>query len=178
MKKILTLSSIAVIFATLFTITSCSKAPLVITYTMDDMTACLIADPYQGYQTFTFNLDHDDVAAILTSNSVDISRVTDTKLAKIKAVITTPGATNFDQIDNIEVYMKAAGATGNGDQIAYTPSIGDGVIEVVFTINGVDLKSILSEDKVITVKVLNGTNGNAPVCIKLTEGKVEITARK
>jgi len=178
MKKIFTLSSIAVIFAALLTITSCNKDKFVITYTMDDMTACLVANPNNTPQEFTFALDHDDVLAVVSAASVDLSSVKETKLGKIKVVITPAGSANLDQIEGIQVYMKALGTSGDGEQIAHTPSITNGAVEIAFNINGADLKKTLSEDMIITVRVFNKPSGNDPVCIKLTEGTIEITAQK
>ena len=70
MKKILAILSVALLLAGIFTINSCSTAPLLVPYLLGEKEACLTINPYQGYQSFTFPLNQSDVKAALTSAEV------------------------------------------------------------------------------------------------------------
>lgn len=139
--------------------------------------ACLTINPYQGYQSFTFPLNQSDVKAALTSAEVaDLSRVTSIKLKsgiKFRAV-----TGNLNELSNIEVYLKVATASGVGDQIAYSGTLASGATEVVLQINGTELKQVLTNDMILTVKVLNATTGNTARCYKLSDGAIEASVRK
>lgn len=178
MKKILTLSISALIFAALATVTSCSKDPLIVTYNFGDKPIDLPANPYNTYQYYYFDVNHTDVMSALTNAGVkDLSRVNTAKVKKMKAVVTTTGA-NFDEISGVWVYLKSPGTTDDGDMIAYADNMGGGIAEVAMTLSGAEVKKVLTEDMVLYVKVLSGASGSSALTIKLTEGTIEIEAKK
>ncbi len=179
MKKILSVSFYAFLLAGFFSITSCTKEPLIIPYDFGEQTFCLPANPFQAYQTYTFNINKADiVAAMAAAGITDIDRVTKAGLKPgFKAVVATTGA-NLDEIANIEVYMKLAGTGGTGNQIAYSDNISAGATEVGILISGAELKEAVTNDVTITVKILNKPSGNSAVCVKLTSGIIEVSVRR
>ena len=46
------------------------------------------------------------------------------------------------------------------------------------TLSGAEVKKVLTEDMVLYVKVLTGASGSSALTIKLTEGTIEIEAKK
>jgi hypothetical protein len=174
MKKYLSLSLVTLLLAGLTTFTSCKKETIFIPYDLGDKIVCLDVNPIQEYHFFTFDLNHNDLVAALSAAGVtDLSKVKTVKLKKIKAVVTDAGA-DFDEIATIEVYLKETGASGDGTQIAYTPTIEAGTIEVQLLLNGVEMFQVLNTDMTLNVKVLNKPTGNSAICTKLTQGQIEI----
>ena len=183
MKKIITLSFYAFMFAGFVAMSSCSKAPLVIPYAIDDQEYCLPANPNQAYVTQSFDVFHTDIATAMNAAGVtDIGRATKAGLkAGFKVKVSGSGFTNLNDIGNVEVYMKergTAGVNGVGQQVAYSDAITNGSTEVLLLLNGVDLKDVVTKDLTFTVKILNATGGNAAGCVKLTDGVIEVSARK
>ena len=179
MKKIFTLSICALLLAGVITISSCNSDPLIVPYNFGEQEVCLPASATQGYQVFTYDIHHADVTAALTAAGItDLGRVTTAKLKTgFKAKISTTGS-NFDQISNIEVYMKLTGTGGTGDQIAYSDVLATGATETTLLVNGTEMKQAVTSDITLTVKVLNKLSGNNPVCVKLTDGTINVSVRK
>lgn len=177
MKKIISLAFASLSLALLFSISSCTKEPVIVSYNLGDKEVCLVSNVYQGYQTFTFNVSHSDITAVLTAAGYsDLAKATSVKLKDgIKAVSSTG---NLDEILNVEVYFKVAGTSGDGDQIAYVQTLPTGATEAVLSVNGLELKPALTNDVTITVKVLNKTTGNSAKCYKITSGVFDISLKK
>lgn len=177
MKKILSSISFLALFAVLFI--SCDKEPIVIPFTIADHEECLVATTAFDYVSREFDLKKSDVLdKLATVNITDVSKVTTVKFADgLKVQVSGSGA-NLDEISNIEVYMKIKGTTGTGNQVAYSSPIAVGATEVEMKLNGVELKDILSNDMTFTVKFLNKAGGNAPICMKLTSGTINLTAKQ
>lgn len=180
MKKIMSAAFVAVMFATTLSITSCNKDVLVI-YNVPEKTVCLPttgSNPQNGFADTAVVLVSDIKAAFSAVNATyDLSRIKTAKFKGFKAVISTTGA-NFDQISGLQLYIKADGTSGDGQQIAYIDNIGNGVAEVALTLNGVDIKPLMSNEKlVLTLRVFNKAGGNSEVCVKATTGTIEIQAK-
>jgi hypothetical protein len=176
-KKVLTFAITLLVFAGVATFTSCTKAPLVFKYNVGDKDLCLPANPYQGYQVYTFPINHNDLLAVVGATT-DLSKVNSAK-AKGFQVALSSGGTDLSQIATVEVYMKlATNTTSLGDQIAYSTAFGTGISNVTLSLNGTDVKQALSNDMVMTVKVLNVTSGNTPICMKLTQGYIEMEVKQ
>lgn len=179
MKKILSISLYAFLLIGFFTTTSCTKEPLLIPYNFGDREFCLPANPFQAYQTYTFDVSHADIVAAMSAAGItDVGRATKAGLkAGFKVKISGTAFTNLDQISNVEVYMKETGTGGTGTQVAYSDNIAAGATEVLLLINGVDLKLAVTKDITLTVKILNKAAGNTAGCVKLTDGIIEVTVR-
>jgi len=179
MKKILTLSLYAFLLTGFFSISSCTKEPLIIPYNLTEYEFDIPANPYQAYQTYTFNLLHADVQTVLTAAGItDMGRVQKAALKsgfKAKASVT---GTNLDEILSVEVYMKEMGTGGDGTQVAYSQNIGSGASETLLLINGADLKMAVTKDVTFTVKVLNKPTGNSALKLKLGQGIIDVTVRQ
>lgn len=180
MKKIMSAAFVAVLFATTLSITSCNKEVLVI-YNVPEKEGCLPATGIQSATGYAFTeevLVSDIKAAFTAVNATyDLSRIKTAKFKGFKAVVSTTGA-NFNQISGLQLYIKADGASGDGEQIAYIDNIGNGVAEVALTLNGVDIKPLMSNEKLIlTLRVFNKAGGNSAVCVKATTGTIEIQAK-
>ncbi len=179
MNKTLSISAITAFFAIAITISSCEKGPLLIPYTLGDLDTCLVGNPYQGYQVFSFHISHDDIVAVLNAAGVtDFGKVNSVKLKKLKVAIDAGGVANFDEITAVEVYYRLPTESGDGDQIAYINNMGDGLLEAELTLHGKDMKQLLTEDIVLTAKVLNEPTGNSAVCFKLTEGIIQMEVKR
>ncbi len=180
MKKIISVAFMAVLFAVSISITSCNKDVLVI-YNVPEKEGCLPSTGIQsstGY-AFTEEILVSDIKSVFnTVNATyDLSRIKTAKFKGFKAVISTTGV-NFDQISGLQLYIKADGASGDGEQIAYVDNIGNGVAEVTLNLNGVDIKPLMSNEKLIlTLRVFNKAGGNSAVCVKATSGTIEIQAK-
>ena len=173
-----TLFIAVMLIASLMTISSCTKSPIVIHYNLNDMNICIPANPYQTYQVYTFPLKTSDVQAFLKSagGTTDISKVSSAVVNGFTAEIVTTGS-DFSQISSVEVYMKLASDTSStsvGSQVAYSQNLGAGIKQSKLLLNGVDIRQALSNDMTITVKVLDVPTGNAAVCMKLTEGVIAL----
>ncbi|MFM2306846.1 MAG: hypothetical protein RLZZ367_1515, partial [Bacteroidota bacterium] len=88
-------------------------------------------------------------------------------------------ATTLDEISSIEVYIKETGTSGDGTQIAYSPTIANGATEIQLNLNGTDLKDVVTKDMTLTVKVLNKASGNTQkACLTLTNGIVDVSVKQ
>jgi len=179
MKKILSISLYAFLLIGFFTTTSCNKEPLIIPYSFGEKVFCLDPNTYQ-YKNFTFDISHADIVAAMSAAGItDVSRATKAGLkAGFKVKVSGTDFTTLDQISSVELYMKETGTGGDGTQVAYSSNIVSGATEVLLLINGVDMKQVVTKDITLTVKVLNKAGGNTYGCIKLTDGVIEISARK
>lgn len=179
MKKLFNLSAIA-LFLSMFFITSCNK-DVTVFYNVGELSGCLPQTNIQsanGYE-YTEEVLVSDIRAAFDAAKVtyDLGRVKTARFKNFKAVVSTTGA-NFDQIAGMQLYVKADGTSGAGEQIAYVDNIGSGVAEVALTLNGVDIKSLMNNQKLIlTLKVFNKSAGNDAICVKITSGIIEIQAK-
>lgn len=173
MKKI-TISFIG-LFALLVSISSCTKDPIGVKYDLGTKEACLDADPYQKYFTFTYVVQQSDLKAAVKAAGAewDLSLIKTVNLKGLKAQVQDSNK-NLDQIASVEVYVREDNATTDGTQVAYSENIGGGVTEVSLSPNGANLKEWLDKDHInLYVKVLNGTNGNDAICLNLSSGYIE-----
>jgi hypothetical protein len=180
MKKNATYSVVFILITALLGISSCSKAPLVIKYDLGELNITLPGQVYQGYQVYTFPISHTDVQSFISSvgKTTDLSRVSSSIVKGLTANVTTTGS-DFSQISSVEVYLKpASNTTSVGDQVAYSEPFASGVTQSVLKANGTDMRQLLSNDMVLTVKVLNSTGGNNPINLKLNQGYIEISVRQ
>ncbi|MEI6312846.1 MAG: hypothetical protein WCP57_11350 [Bacteroidota bacterium] len=170
MKKLI-FTSYAIIIASIF-LFSCTKDPIYVSYVTPDKEVCLTGTTAYDYVSKEFPIDHADVAALVTADQLDnISSIM--LKSGVKVQVSTSGY-NLDQISSIELYLKEKDATGLGQQIAYSDPIGLGATEVNMQLNGVNVKDMATKDMTMTVKVLNKSGGNTPVCLKLTSSTFEI----
>jgi hypothetical protein len=182
MKKSYAMPVLAILFAAILSISSCKKDDLVVPYDLGNQTVCVDPNPYQGYITYTTNTNHNDVQAVLTAAGVkDLNRLTKAALRTgFKATVSATGvATTLDEISSIEVYIKETGTSGDGTQIAYSPTIANGATEIQLNLNGTDLKDVVTKDMTLTVKVLNKASGNTQkACLTLTNGIVDVSVKQ
>lgn len=183
MRKPFSLSIIAVLFAALFSVSSCTKEDLVIPYDLGSLTGCVEPDQFQGYKIYTYDISHDAIHDALAAAGVtDMAKISKARLKSgMKASISATGvATNLDELSSIEVYIKETGTQGDGSQIAYSPpSIANGATEVELSMTGIELKDFITKDMTILVKILNKNSGNSQkACITFTNGIVDISAKK
>lgn len=180
MKKILTASFVVVALAGILSITSCSKAVVVLA-PISDKSVCFDASAFIGSQDKTYDVLVSDIQAAFSQAGVtyDVARIKSSKFKGFKAVITS--GTNFDNIAGFQVYAQSpgAGAPTEADKVAYIDFTGTGVTEVDVTVTGMELKNLLSKDKIIlTVRTFNNKNNTPEVCFKLTGGVIEFEAKK
>lgn len=182
MRKTFSLSVIAVLFAALFSVSSCTKEDLVIPYDLGSLTGCIEPNQFQGYQTYSYDISHDDIHDALAAVGVtDMTKITKARLKSgLKASISATGvATNLDELASVEVYIKETGTQGDGTQVAYSPAIANGATEIELSMNGTELKDFITKDMTILVKILNKNSGNTKkACITFTNGIVDISAKK
>jgi|688.fasta_scaffold106167_3 hypothetical protein len=179
MKKIIYSSLSVLILLTTLTFTSCTKEALSVPYTIDDKEVCLPSNPFQAYYSNSFDINKSDVIAIIDAfDGATIENVSSAALKEGLKIEVSSSGTTLNQIANIELYMKDKGTSGDGTQIAYSSPISNNATEVTMVSNGIDLKSLTTSDKTITIKVLNSTGGNDPICIKLTNGVVNFSVKQ
>lgn len=182
MKKSFALPFLAVLFAGLLCISSCKKEDLVVPYNFGDQPICLEVDPYQSVRVHTFSITNAQMLSILNAAGVtDLSKVKKATLKQgFKAVITTAGtATNLDELEGMQVYMKETGATDDGVQIAYTDVITPGSTETEFKLHGTNLIDAVTKDVTFTVKITNKVAGNSKkACIVLSQGTIEVAVKQ
>lgn len=176
MKKFSIIALLA-ITAGLFSISSCTKDPLIVPYNLGEFSLCFNNSAFIQYQDFAFPITKEDVKGAFQSAGVsfDPSKIENAKLTNLEGVITTTGA-QFNTFASIEVYVREIGATGNGEQIAYTENLGDNnSIGVAFQVNGTQLKEWLQKEGFeLHVRVLNKANNTPQTCLKLTAGIIKI----
>lgn len=182
MKKTFSLSIVAVLFAAMLSVSSCTKEDLVIPYDLGSLTGCIEPNQFQGYQTYSYNISHDDIHDALAAVGVtDMTKIKQARLKSgLKASISATGlATNLDELASVEVYIKETGTQGDGTQVAYSPAIANGATEIELSMNGTELKDFITKDMTILVKILNKTSGNTKkACLTFTKGIIDISAKQ
>lgn len=175
MKKLI-FTSYTIILASILLV-SCEKDPLYIPYNSPDKEICLTATSAYDYVSQEFDVNHNDVKALVTADQLDL--ISSIMLKAGIKVATSNTSYNLDQISSIELYMKEKGATGIGQQIAYSDPITAGAQEVTMQLNGVNLKDMATKDMTMTVKVLNKSGGNSALCltVKSTIFEIKVTPK-
>ncbi len=183
MKKNIYLTTlVAFVMAGIIGFSSCSKDPIVVTYNLSEFSPlCIPASPsVYGYTSFNFTIAQTDIRTAMTSAGVNdpFGRLEKAEIKGLKAEVTS-GA-NFDEIGSVEVYLKNTGTSGTGTQVAYSENIGNGSASFDLKLNGAALKEMVKAGDIdVLVKVLTKSPGNQnAVCMKLSSGKIELTAKK
>lgn len=175
MKKLfLSMATVVAIFS-MVTISSCGKNEVTVPFNIDEQTFCIAQNPFNTYATFDFNITKTTIqAAFAAANQTyDVSKLKEAKLSGLK-VVTESSAITFDEFQGVEVYLREVGATADGEQVAYSQSIGSGVNEVTLAMNGKELKDWVAKDQFqVHVKVLN-KGSNAATCVKMRGGVIGI----
>jgi hypothetical protein len=177
MKNILYSSLLSACLFILIGVSSCTKTPLVIDYTISDMQSCLNLTSTQSYHIDTFTVSHSAIVSAISNAGVkDLSRVTSVGLKQMQVV--GVGSANFDQVSGVEVYYVNTNVPANVTQCAYgNGGTAAGVTQFSLLINGADLTQMLYSDGLLIVKVLNKANGNPAMCLKVTQGIIETNVR-
>jgi len=171
------------VMAAIMTIASCCKDPFIIPYTLGDVSLCLPANPNYGpYQVQTTTITKAQISAAMEQAGVSFSadRIENAKLDKAEVEVTSAGL-SFDEISSAELYVREAGQSGDGKQIAYSEAIPAGAQSIQLKLNGEDLKPYLLLDQFeLLLKVLNKdkTGGTPAICVKLTNSLIKIEAKK
>jgi hypothetical protein len=171
------------LMAAIMTIASCSNEPIVIPYNLGDVSLCLPANPNFGpYQVQTYTVVQADVIDKLEEFGVSYSpdRIENAKLDKAEIAVTSAGL-SLDEISSAELYVRQAGQTTDGEQVAYSQNIPAGAQSITLQLNGVDLKPyLISNSFELVLKVLNKdkTGGTPAICVKLTNSLIKIEAKK
>jgi len=176
MKKQLLFPALFLLLVSAFSISSCTKEPVTVKYGLSEVEVCLPADPYQAYHELTHVVQQSEIKAAVEAagGKWDVSLIKKATMNNFKAVVTTNGV-NLNDIATVEVYIKDDNTTGNGTQVAYSENIGDGATETTLKLNGTDLKEFLSKDHfTLLIRILNKENGNAPVCVTVKEGTMDL----
>lgn len=181
MKKILYTLLVAVVATAL---SSCDKEPLRVPYKIGDWQFCLPAKPFQGYEVYTEVINKNDIVAALQSAGVefDADRIESAKFESATVEVEASGS-NLNEIQSLEVYIGDVGQTTNLTQIAYSENIGDNATSTTLRLNGTELKSFILKDQFqLTLKALNkdktSTGGTAAICLKLTEGVINMQVKQ
>lgn len=178
MKKISLFTICATLFVLAATLNSCTKEDITVVQKLSDKPVCLPQQPFQKSNTDnTFTITQADITAAFSAVGATYNpdKIKNLKLSEVKAKITTTAAT-FNEIEGFEVYAKGPNTSGNGTQVAYVGNIDNNATEVTLSINGTDIKDLLSETSITFVaRVTNKTNGNAAICFDLTDGLLQYT---
>jgi hypothetical protein len=178
MKKLVSATLVLAIFAGIAITSSCKKEDINVILSLTDKRVCLTATPNIRYQEEDFDVLRTDVESAFSSAgaSFDLDKIQEIKFLEANAALETSG--NFDDISNVEVYIRPFGASGDGEQIAYG-SAGNGVSTLTLQFNGTDLAALFkaNDHLVLKVKVLNKAGGNAAKCVKLVGSKFTIRVK-
>lgn len=178
MKKISLFTICATLFVLAATLNSCTKEDVTVVQKLSDKPVCLPQQQFQATNTDnSFTITQADITAAFSAVGATYSpdKIKNLKVSEVKAKITTTAAT-FNEIGGFEVYAKGPNTTGDGTQVAYVGNIDNNATEVTLSINGTDIKELLSGTSItFVVRVTNKTNGNAAVCFNLTGGLLQYT---
>ncbi|MBK7147298.1 MAG: hypothetical protein IPH78_00410 [Bacteroidetes bacterium] len=180
MKKFSLVVFTATLFAAIVGISSCNKA-LELGLKLDAEQICIPAQQFvvaAGVpQTFTIPVTKIQSEFAANGVTFDLNKIKTATFKNYKIKVNTSSA-NFNYVGGVSVYAKAEGAAGNGEQIAYTNLTGSNVTEVDLLSNGVNLKSLLNGNIVVTVLTFNNANNSPETCFSLENGTILVETSK
>lgn len=178
MKKITPFSIYGLLLVAVLSASSCKKTEETetLSYTEPVHQACSF-DYGSAYET-------EDVGDVTTATvqqafaslgkTYNPDKIVSAKLKSLTATI-SPGVntTNFNDISTIQVLIKLPSAS-SGVQIAHAENIPSGLTTVSLTINAVELKSFITQQSQIVVKIANkGNELYADNCVNFSQGVIE-----
>jgi len=181
MKKLFSISlALVAMLAVVFTVSSCTKDNVNVILSLSSKQICINTNPFQGYQEEDFDIMRSELQSAFSAvgQTFDLSKIESVKLLEGNLVLASSG--NVDDLSNVEVYIRPYGATGDGQQVAYSNTIGTGVTTISFQFNGTDLSTMFKENDhlVLKVKILNKLTGNSAKCLDLTSAKFSVSVKQ
>lgn len=155
---------------------SCSEGEFNFFYDLEEYPFCFEASAFVAAQEFDYTVTQADLQTVFTAAGATISDVENAELESLTVEV-TDSAKNLNEISGMQVYVREVGATAHGEQIAYVGDIADNAVSVNFSMNGTELKDWLAKDSFeVHIVVFNEENNTDEVCLKLTQGRISITA--
>lgn len=180
MKKFSLISFTVITLAAVIGLSSCNKT-LELGLKLDSQQICIPAQQFvvSAGVPQTFTIPVTKIQSEFAANGVtfDLNKIKSATFKNYKIKVNTTSA-NFNYVGGVSVYAKAEGAAGNGEQIAYTNITGSNVTEVDLLSNGVNLKSLLNGNIVITVLTYNNANNSPETCFSLENGNILVQTSK
>jgi hypothetical protein len=184
MNKTFSFSISSFLLAGLLFVSSCSKKDetKTVTYavTKGDFCAGFYGSGDSYSNSTDINLTDIQQAFLASGLTYDPTKVTTAKLTGLQ-VKTVSGTPNFNDVKSIDVYIKIAGASGNGELIASASSFTAGSSSVNLNVAGKELKGFLDKSCELTtiLKSDAGTVFNPTiVCVELSNGVISAEVLK
>jgi len=176
MNKTISIFISSLLLAGLLFVSSCSKKDdtKTVTYAISTSKVCEYFS--NGLETnessSDVNLADIQQAFLASGLTYDLSKVTTAKLTGLSAKVLS-GASNFNDIESIEVYLKLATASGRGELIASGSSFPSSASTVNLTVAGKELKGFLGSSCELTTVVRSKSSASQLYfCFDIKDGVI------
>ena len=176
MNKTFSILISSLLLAGVLFVSSCSKKDdtKTVTYAIATSEVCEFFSNGVETDESTSEVNLVDIQqAFLASGLVyDVTKVTTAKLTGLSAKVSS-GASNFNDVESIEVYLKLATASGKGELIASGSSFSSSASTVNLTVAGKELKGFLGSSCELTTVIRSKSSAlNLNICFDLKDGVI------